>query len=85
MSRTQLRTDHLLSVKQLPHKEKSKGMNRVETLKNRIRQRLGLNYVAYMGNPACNTDWLAGYEQAKKDVQKAIEHIEIYMPYLDED
>ena len=60
-------------------------MNKVETLINRLRQRLGLNYVAYMGNPDCNSDWLAGYEQAKKDVQDAIAHIEIYMPYLDED
>tara|TARA_R100000458_G_scaffold36185_2_gene33614 strand:+ start:2709 stop:2891 length:183 start_codon:yes stop_codon:yes gene_type:complete len=60
-------------------------MNKVETLKNRIRQRLGLNYVAYMGNPDCNQDWLNGYEQAKKDVTEAIHQIEIYMPYLDED
>ena len=40
-------------------------MNKVQTLKNRIRQRLGLNYVAYMGNPECNEDWLKGYDQAK--------------------
>ena len=60
-------------------------MNKIESLKKRIRQRLGLNYIAYMGNPDCNSDWLAGYEQAKKDVQDAIAHIEIYMPYLDED
>ena len=85
MSHTQSRTDRLSLVKQSTRNKKIQGMNKVETLKNRLRQRLGLNYVAYMGNPDCNSDWLAGYEQAKKDVQDAIAYIEIYMPYLDED
>lgn len=85
MSITPQQKDHLL-LKVNPHSKKVKPkMNKVETLKNRIRQRLGLNYVAYMGNPDCNQDWLNGYEQAKKDVTEAIHQIEIYMPYLDED
>ena len=37
-------------------------MNKIESLKKRIRQRLGLNYIAYMGNPDFNEDWLAGYD-----------------------
>ncbi len=85
MSATRLVTDRLSLKKDLPSKKEKQGMNKVQTLKNRIRQRLGLNYVAYMGNPDCNQDWLAGYDQAKKDVFNAIEQIEIYMPYLDED
>ena len=85
MSSTPLKTDRLSLKKELPSDKKNQGMNKVQTLKNRIRQRLGLNYVAYMGNPDCNKDWLSGYDQAKKDVFKAIEQIEIYMPYLDED
>ena len=85
MSSTPLKTDRLLLEKELPSDKKKQGMNKVQTLKNRIRQRLGLNYVAYMGNPDCNKDWLAGYDQAKKDVFDAIHQIEIYMPYLDED
>ena len=84
MSHTRLKTDPLLLKKQLPSNKKKLGMNKVQTLKNRIRQRLGLNYVAYMGNPECNEDWLKGYDQAKKDVFDAIHQIEIYMPYLDE-
>ena len=85
ISATPLKTDHLSLRKEVPFKKKKQGMNKVQTLKNRIRQRLGLNYVAYMGNPDCNKDWLDGYDQAKKDVFEAIEQIEIYMPYLDED
>ena len=85
MSHIRLKTSRLSSVKQLPYKKKVQRMNKVQTLKNRIRQRLGLNYVAYMGNPECNEDWLKGYDQAKKDVFEAIHQIEIYMPYLDED
>jgi len=84
VSHTRLKTDPLLLKKQLPSNKKKLGMNKVQTLKNRIRQRLGLNYVAYMGNPECNEDWLKGYDQAKKDVFDAIHQIEIYMPYLDE-
>jgi len=85
VSHIRLKTSRLSSVKQLPYKKKVQRMNKVQTLKNRIRQRLGLNYVAYMGNPECNEDWLKGYDQAKKDVFEAIHQIEIYMPYLDED
>ena len=80
-----LKADRLLLKKELPSQNKKQRMNKVQTLKNRIRQRLGLNYVAYMGNPECNEDWLKGYDQAKKDVFEAIHQIEIYMPYLDED
>ncbi len=71
--------------KQLPIKNNPVKMNKVESLKKRVFQRLGLNLIAYMGNPDCNKDWLDGYEQAKKDVTEAIHQIEIYMPYLDED
>ena len=85
MSITPLMKDPLLLKGQSKIKNQPKKMNKVETLKNRIRQRLGLNYVAYMGNPDCNQDWLDGYDQAKKDVFEAIQQIEIYMPYLDED
>mgnify|MGYP003134852906 CR=1 FL=1 len=75
-----------LSLRKPPQiNEKVKVMNKLESVKNRIKQRLGLNYVAYMGNPDYNKDWLDGYDQAKKDVFEAIEQLEIYMPYLDED
>ena len=47
MSATRLKTDRLLLKKKLPSNKKKQGMNKVQTLKNRIRQRLGLNYVAY--------------------------------------
>ena len=77
--------EDLLLKKQLPIKNTPRKMNKVESLKKRVFQRLGLNYVAYKGNPDCNQDWLDGYEQAKKDVTEAIHQIEIYMPYLDED
>ena len=82
---TKLKKGRLSLEKPLPINSSSNLMNKIESLKKRIRQRLGLNYIAYMGNPDFNEDWLAGYEQAKKDVQEAIQQIEIYMPYLDED
>tara|TARA_R100000008_G_scaffold81137_1_gene64128 strand:+ start:438 stop:650 length:213 start_codon:yes stop_codon:yes gene_type:complete len=59
------------------------GMN-VNALKTRLNQRMGLHLINYIGDPACNDDWVKGYEQAKKDIKEAIEQIEIYMPYLDE-
>ena len=85
MSITKLKKGRLSLEKQPPISPSSNLMNKIESLKKRIRQRLGLNYIAYMGNPDFNEDWLAGYEQAKKDIQEAIQQIEIYMPYLDED
>lgn len=85
MSITKLKKDRLSLEKPLPISSSSNLMNKIESLKKRIRQRLGLNYIAYMGNPDFNEDWLAGYEQAKKDMQEAIKQMEIYMPYLDED
>ena len=85
MSITKLKKGRLSLEKQPPISPSSNLMNKIESLKKRIRQRLGLNYIAYMGNPDFNKDWLAGYEQAKKDVQEAVQQIEIYMPYLDED
>ena len=85
MSITKLKINRLLLGKRPPINSSIKLMNKIESLKKRIRQRLGLNYIAYMGNPDFNKDWLAGYEQAKKDVQEAVQQIEIYMPYLDED
>ena len=84
-SSIQSKTDPLLLRKQSTLNKKEQEMNRMQSLKNRIRQRLGLNYIAYMGNNECNEDWLAGYDQAKKDVYDAIRQMEIYMPYLDED
>ena len=85
MSITKLKINRLLLGKHPPINSSVKLMNKIESFKKRIRQRLGLNYIAYMGNPDFNEDWLAGYEQAKKDIQEAIQQIEIYMPYLDED
>ena len=85
MSITKLKKDRLSLEKPLPISSSSNLMNKIESLKKRIRQRLGLNYIAYMGNPDFNKDWLAGYDQAKKDMQEAIKQMEIYMPYLDED
>ena len=85
MSITKLKKGRLSLEKQPPISPSSNLMNKIESLKKRIRQRLGLNYIAYMGNPDFNEDWLAGYEQAKKDIQEAIQQMEIYMPYLDED
>ena len=82
---TKLKKDRLSLKKPLPTSSSSNLMNKIESLKKRIRQRLGLNYIAYMGNPDFNEDWLAGYDQAKKDIQEAIKQIEIYMPYIDED
>ena len=82
---TKLKKGRLSLEKPLPTSSSFNLMNKIESLKKRIRQRLGLNYIAYMGIPDFNEDWLAGYEQAKKDVQEAIQQIEIYMPYLDED
>ena len=61
MSHTQSRTDRLSLVKQSTRNKKIQGMNKVETLKNRLRQRLGLNYVAYMGNPDFNETTLERY------------------------
>ena len=55
----------------------------IDSFKQRIVQRLGLNLCAYTGNPECNEQWLKGYEQAKRDVRDLIKQLEIYSPYLD--
>ena len=82
---TKLKKDRLSLEKHVPISSKTKLMSKLDSLKNKIRQRLGLNFVAYMGNNDFNDDWMAGYDQARKDVMEAFQQYEIYMPYLDEE
>lgn len=56
----------------------------LQNLKEKLIRRLGVNYVAYMGQESRNKDWLEGYFQAKKDAEGFLEQLKIYEPYTDE-
>ena len=46
-------------------------------------RRLGVNYIAYMGQKSISEEWLQGYFQAKKDAEYFIEQQQVYEPYDD--
>jgi hypothetical protein len=50
-------------------------------IRERLTRRLCVNYIAYMGQPSCNEDWLQGYFQAKKEAEEFLKQLEIYEPY----
>jgi len=56
----------------------------IQNLKEKLIRRLGVNYVAYMGQDGRSKDWLEGYFQAKKDAEGFLEQLKIYEPYADE-
>lgn len=56
----------------------------LQNLKEKLIRRLGVNYVAYMGQDGRSKDWLEGYFQAKKDAEGFLDQLKIYEPYTDE-
>jgi len=56
----------------------------IQHLKEKLIRRLGVNYVAYMGQDGRSKDWLEGYFQAKKDAEGFLDQLKIYEPYTDE-
>lgn len=56
----------------------------LQNLKEKLIRRLGVNYVAYMGQNGRSKDWLEGYFQAKKDAEGFLDQLKIYEPYTDE-
>jgi len=56
----------------------------LQNLREKLIRRLGVNYVAYMGQEGCSKDWLEGYFQAKKDAENFMDQLKIYEPYFDE-
>lgn len=51
------------------------------TLRERLIRRLGVNYVAYMGQKSITQEWLEGYFQAKKDTEYFLDQQQVYEPY----
>jgi hypothetical protein len=47
-------------------------------LKKEIVQRLSLNAIAYTGNSELNEEWLKGYRQAIKDIQRQLDGFELF-------
>lgn len=41
-------------------------------------QRLSLNAIAYTGNAELNEEWLKGYRQAIKDIQRQLDGFELF-------
>lgn len=56
----------------------------LQNLREKLIRRLGVNYVAYMGQEGRSKDWLDGYFQAKKDAENFMDQLKIYEPYFDE-
>ena len=52
----------------------------LKSIRENLVRRLGVNYVAYMGQKSLDQEWLNGYHQAKKDCENFLEQLSIYQP-----
>lgn len=56
-------------------------MAKLKTMTERLVRRMCVNYVAYMGQPDMEEEWLEGYFQAKKDMENFLKQMELFEPY----
>lgn len=50
----------------------------LNSIKEKLIRRMGVNYIAYMGQKEVHSEWLEGYYQAKKDCENFLKQLKVF-------